>query len=348
MIRDEIRPFVRASRPAGARAQAGRERPRGADAEPHAHVHRAQRRSSTCSPTTRRAKNDEGYLFWLSWLNHLGPGGVRQPGRARPDPARRRDHQLPEPAAARERRARQPAARRAGRAARGARAARRSARARPASAARERAADAEVRPQLRPDRPDGGLRALLLRPAAVPLARVRRPGAAQAEGLPGQRVVRAGVAARDGGGRADLRRPGRQGQGDRAGRRDRPRRRDDGAAVARTRRCRRTRGDPAPEDAAGGDLRRADARHADAPKLPEGGSLPAGRGLGHRRAGRDPAHVRPARRARRSSTGRRPRPRRSPAAGATSTTRSATSGRSRTTPPSSSTSSTARSRRCGR
>ncbi len=53
-------------------------------------------------------------------------------------------------------------------------------------------------------------------------------------------------------------------------------------------------------------------------------------------------------RARRSRSGRRPRPRRSPAAAATSTTRSATSGRSRRTPPSSSTSSTASSRRCGR
>ncbi len=31
-----------------------------------------QRPARTRSPTTRRARRSEGYLFWLSWLNHLG------------------------------------------------------------------------------------------------------------------------------------------------------------------------------------------------------------------------------------------------------------------------------------
>ena len=79
-----------------------------------------------------------------------------------------------------------------------------------------RPADAEVGPVLRPHRRDGGLRAVLLRAGAVPVAGVRRPRPAQAEGLPRHRVVRRGLPARDGGRRAHLRRARRQGQGDRA------------------------------------------------------------------------------------------------------------------------------------
>ena len=53
--------------------------------------------------------------------------------------------------------------------------------------------------------------------------------------------------------------------------------RDDRAARRATRRCPRdAQGDPAPEDAAGRDLRRADAGHARrAGTIPEGGALPA-------------------------------------------------------------------------
>ena len=87
----------------------------------------------------------------------------------------------------------------------------------------------------------------------------------------------AGLAARDRGGRADLRRAGRQGQGDRAGRGDRPRRRDDGAAVAKYA--------PLPSDARailrqktllGETYVELTPGSAGAPKLPEGGSLPEG------------------------------------------------------------------------
>ena len=46
------------------------------------------------------------------------------------------------------------------------------------------------RPLLRQDRGDGAVRAVVLRAAAVPVARVRRPGAAEAEGLPLPHVVR--------------------------------------------------------------------------------------------------------------------------------------------------------------
>ena len=47
---------------------------------------------------------------------------------------------------------------------------------------------------LRPDRRDGRVRAVVLRPAAVPVAGLRRPRPAQAEGLPLHDVVRGGDA----------------------------------------------------------------------------------------------------------------------------------------------------------
>ena len=150
-------------------------------------------------------------------------------------------------------------------------------------------------PVLRQDRRDGAVRAVVLRAAAVPVARVRRPGAAEAEGLPLPHVVRRGRPARAGGRRADLRRAGRQGQDDRR-RTSRPGRADveiqlrlalRAAAVGRE-------GDPAPEDAAGRDLRRAHARaRTSAKPIPEGGALPASQVVRHGRARRDPAHVRP-------------------------------------------------------
>ena len=71
IIRDEIRPFVRASRPTVARAAAGDARPR--------------RRRRPTSTSTFKVVNylldalaynppgkEEGYLFWVAWANHLG------------------------------------------------------------------------------------------------------------------------------------------------------------------------------------------------------------------------------------------------------------------------------------
>ena len=156
------------------------------------------------------------------------------------------------------------------------------------------------------------------------------------------------AAARHGGRRADLRRPGRQGQGDRG-------RHGDRAAPIVTfeldaevrAAARRRAGDPAPEDAAGRDLRRAHARHEVGAEAGRGRPARRGPGVRDRRARRDPAHVR-ARDARglpgldavAGRGDRRPRARPQRRA-------RATSGRSPTTRRSSSTSSTARSRRCG-
>ena len=56
---------------------------------------------------------DEGYLFWLSWANHVGVHGVRHAGRARADPPRHRGLSLPDRAAARDGGGHQPAARHA-------------------------------------------------------------------------------------------------------------------------------------------------------------------------------------------------------------------------------------------
>ena len=91
-------------------------------------------------------------------------------------------------------------------------------------------------------------------------------------------------------------------------------------------------GDPAPEDAAGRDLRRADAGHpATARRCPRAACSPSpGRADG--RARRDLPHLRPADARRRSRSGCRTRRSRSSAAARTSPTRSATSRRSPTTP----------------
>ena len=139
---------------------------------------------------------------------------------------------------------------------------------------RGRPADAEAGPDPRPAVRDGGVRAVVLRPAAVPVAGLRRPDAAGAQGVPLQDLLRRGHPAGQGGRRAHLRRLGRQGQGHHhdAGRplgdhhRARLQVRADPQGRAR---------DPAPEDAAGGDLRRADARLTSSGMLPENGTLPA-------------------------------------------------------------------------
>ena len=77
MIRDEIRPFVRASRPTVDRAAADAQ----ATSRPPRPTSRARSRSSTTcstsSPTTRRAQ-EEGYLFWVAWANHLGEPALQR------------------------------------------------------------------------------------------------------------------------------------------------------------------------------------------------------------------------------------------------------------------------------
>ena len=113
---------------------------------------------------------DEGYLFWAAWLGHNSE--LRLPGPGRP---RRRPPDLPDD---RLRRGAQPA------------------RLEPAGAGRHRPAASCSRPAgrsrgllmlMQKSAPSVGriliavgLRALVLRPAALPLGRLRRPGAAQA------------------------------------------------------------------------------------------------------------------------------------------------------------------------
>ena len=116
--------------------------------------------------------------------------------------------------------------------------------AREPAAGRAGRAEAECRSRLPPSAASSsmvGLRAVVLRPAAVPVARLRRPDPAEAEGLPlpGRRSPRRRSS--PGGRRAHLRRAGRQGQDDRARHDDGPHRRDDRARRASTRRSRRTR-----------------------------------------------------------------------------------------------------------
>ena len=70
-IRDEIRPFVRASRPTVQRAAS----PRCATSPPPRPTCGARSRSSTSCSTTLAYNppgEEEGYLFWVAWANHLG------------------------------------------------------------------------------------------------------------------------------------------------------------------------------------------------------------------------------------------------------------------------------------
>ena len=70
---DEIRPFVRASRPGGQGAAPGAARPLRRSRPTCCARSRSSTGCSTRSPTTRPATRDEGFLFWASWVNHLGP-----------------------------------------------------------------------------------------------------------------------------------------------------------------------------------------------------------------------------------------------------------------------------------
>ena len=115
------------------------------------------------------------------------------------------------------------------------------------------------RPNRRPHPDRDRLRDLVLRAAPVPLDRLRRPRAAEGRGLQGDGPVQRGLAARRRGRRADLRRVGRHGsRGSSAA--------PDGEAEATLELDAALRadpqrhpGDPAPEDAARRDLRRAHA-----------------------------------------------------------------------------------------
>ncbi len=105
-----------------------------------------------------------------------------------------------------------------------------------------------------------GLRAVVLRPAAVPVAGLRRPDPAQAEGLPLQRRRSARPPSWP-------RRPTSASPACRSARSSRSRRRPSGRSkavieldAALRAAAEGQQGDPAPEDAAGRDLRRADAR----------------------------------------------------------------------------------------
>ena len=144
------------------------------------------------------------------------------------------------------------------------------------------------------DRRDGGLRAVLLRPAAVPLAGLRRPVPLKPKGYRFHvDVPEATTLAKE----ADVRISGvpvGKVKDDPARQADRPSRTSRSSCSRSTCRCAGRAGDPAPEDAAGRDLRRADAGlEVRAGRCPRAGSLPAAPGLEDGRARRDPAHLRP-------------------------------------------------------
>ena len=314
IIRDEIRPFARAALPTVKELRPALQRPRGGDAGPHARRSRSSTGCSTSSPTTRRAQQ-EGFLFWrrVGRTTSATRSSPRRTRTARSAAAcsccRCQDAQLLDAVAAG-----QPAARHAGRAAQRAR----------RSDLPEVDPGAGGRRLMSKSAPSFGriaamvvLRAVVLRAAAVPVARVRRPGPAEAEGLPlhTRRSPRR---------RSSPRRPTcgspacRSARSRRSSRTRRPGRSDvdDPARLALRAAAVGREGDPAPEDAAGRDLRRAHAGHADAPsRSPRAGALPASQVSADRRARRDPARLRRAARAPRSRTGCRRRRRRSTATG---------------------------------
>ena len=112
-IRDQIRPFARDVQPTVRDLRRTAERPRGGHPAPHRHLPGAEHLLDTLAHNPRGS--EEGYLFWLSWLNHAGAsifGPVRRPrgrasrpgagelpgaehaqsGRAPEQPAARRNH----------------------------------------------------------------------------------------------------------------------------------------------------------------------------------------------------------------------------------------------------------------
>ena len=224
---------------------------------------------------------DEGYLYWLGWLSHVGNstfqnqdahgvyrrvflavtqrGGLRdrggQPAGGR-DPAVRPDRH----------RTRLPLG-------------------------DEREDDAKASTISRQDHGRGRLRAVLLRPAALPLGHLRRSGPVQARELPLHRRLPRGAHPAEGSRRPDRRRLRRQGEGSRAaprGQRD-PRRDRDRAPVRAD--LLRRGGDPAAEDAAGRDLHRAHHRHPE-PRAGGGERRQPPRSPGRSTSARSPATTR--------------------------------------------------------
>ena len=96
VIRDELRPLVRAARPTVTRAAPGAARPRGRRRPTcRRRFTIAQPRWSTCSPTTRRASR--GGLPVLALLGQPPRRRrLQHPGRARPDPPRPGGRRLPD------------------------------------------------------------------------------------------------------------------------------------------------------------------------------------------------------------------------------------------------------------
>ena len=152
-----------------------------ADARPDAHVQRSSTTSSTCSPTTRTAararrtprarratcSGSPGRSTWRSSCS-----------RPRTPTARSARSRSAAPCATIEQHDQGPARARVPR-----RCSRRSS---PTPRPARPKLDEQGRPLTRPHPHDGRLRAVVLRAAAVPVAVLRRPGPAQAEGLPRQ------------------------------------------------------------------------------------------------------------------------------------------------------------------
>ena len=254
IIRDQIRPFARDALPTVKML-----RPAAAATSPtltpdlHEHASTSPTTSSTSWPTTRPAR-EEGYLFWLLVGQPHRHGRLLDPGRARPDPPRPflvscsvagvlRAGRRGQPRAQRGRppqRAAQAICRRPARLGHAAPAAS-PAPPRPTRPAGGPSCDAEAGTEPRPDPRHG--RASRCRASAC-CCSCGWPSAARSRSKPkGYRVqdpVRRGDPARQGGRRPHLRRPGRQGQEDRA-RRERPVARRRSSSTPSTRRSRPTR-----------------------------------------------------------------------------------------------------------
>ncbi len=116
-----------------------------------------------------------------------------------------------------------------------------------------------------------GLRPVVLRPAAVPVAGLRRLDPAQAARATASRRLQGGDVAGHRGRRArsPACRWARSRRSSSTTRRAAPRPRSSSSRSTRRSRA-DTPGDPAPEDAAGGDLRRAHARERERPEAPGG------------------------------------------------------------------------------
>ena len=92
-IKNQIRPFARAAQPTVKALKPAMQDFAKVTPKLATTLRRAQRRCSTRSPTTRRARA-EGYLFWALLAEPHRRVRLHDPGRARPDPARHHLHRL--------------------------------------------------------------------------------------------------------------------------------------------------------------------------------------------------------------------------------------------------------------